>query len=74
MVAHGSVVDKDGLDGGDLLQIGRHEMFVRVHVGVVRARLVVRVVLDELKAGKADAVEGKAGTYCTKPRTSPSNK
>src|ERR1700691_5453868 len=53
-VAHGGVVDENGLDGGDLLQVSGNEMFVRVHVGVVRAGLVVGVVLNELEARDAD--------------------
>src|SRR5579872_2565965 len=43
-VSHGGVVDEDGLDGGDLLQVGGHEVLVGVHVRMVCARLVIGVV------------------------------
>ena len=59
LVALGCVVEEDGLDDGNLLEIGRLEAFDGVFVGVVRAGLVVHVVLDELEARDADGVEAE---------------
>jgi hypothetical protein len=59
LVAHGGVVEEDGLDGGDLCEVGGLQALVGVHVGVVSAALVVHRVLDELEAGEADGVEGE---------------
>ena len=57
LVAHGGVVEEDGLDGGDLREIGRLQALVGVHVGVVSAAFVVGRILNELEAGQADGVE-----------------
>ena len=59
LIAHGGVVDEDGFDRGDLLQVAGLQVLVGVHVGVVRAGFVVGVVLNELEAGDADGVEGE---------------
>src|SRR5579885_444792 len=59
LVAHGGVVDKDGLDGSDLLEVACLQAFIGVLVGVVGAALVIQVVLNELEAVDADGVEGE---------------
>ena len=59
LVALGGVVDKDGLDGGDLLQVGRLQPLHDILVGVMGAALVVEIVLDELETGNADRIEAQ---------------
>ena len=58
-VAVGGEVDEAGDDDGHLLHVGFLDAFVDVHVGVVRARVVVHRILDELEAGEADGVVRK---------------
>jgi len=43
----------------ELLQIGRLQPLVGIEVRVMRQRVVLDFVLDELEAGQADAVEGQ---------------
>jgi len=54
LVALGCVVDEDGFDGGNLLQVGGLQAFDDNLVGMMGARLVVEYVLNELEAGNAD--------------------
>src|SRR6478736_3369004 len=51
LIALRSVVDENGLYSGDLLQVGRLKALNHVFIGVVGARLVVQLILDELEAG-----------------------
>src|SRR5881296_1734052 len=58
-VAIGGQVDEGSDDHGHLLHVRLLDALVDVHVGMVGARVVVQRVLDELKAGEADGVEGQ---------------
>jgi hypothetical protein len=58
LVAVRRVVDEGRDDHGVLAHILFLDPFVRVHVRVVRARVVLDVVLDELEARQADSIEG----------------
>ena len=57
--AIGRVVDKRSDDGRRLHQVAGLDAVVDVHIGVVRARVVVHRVLNELEAGQAHGVERK---------------
>src|SRR5580692_77790 len=57
LVAHGRVVDEDGLDHRRLCQIFRLQSFVRVHIRVVRTRAVIQRILNELEPRDAHRVE-----------------
>src|SRR5438128_1430959 len=54
LVTRGSVVDEDRFNHGRLRQIVRLQAFVGILVGVVRARGVVELILDELEARNTD--------------------
>src|SRR6266849_6592388 len=58
-VAIGGQVDEGSHDHGHLLHIRLLDAFVDVHVGVMGTRVVVQGVLDELKTGEADGIEGQ---------------
>src|SRR5258706_16384011 len=51
--------DEGGHDDGGLHQVVALQAIVDVVVGVVRALPVLDLILDELKTGKADAIEGE---------------
>ena len=57
LVAVRRVVDERRDNDGVLHHVLRRHVLVDVHVGVVRAREVIDVVLHELEAGKAHGVE-----------------
>src|SRR4051794_26983177 len=54
----GSLINEEGFDDRHLLNIGLLNALVRVHVGVVRASVIVHRVLDELEGGQTDRVVG----------------
>src|SRR5690242_6548247 len=58
-VAVGRQVHERSYDHRHLLHIRLLDAFVDIHVGVVRARVVIERVLDELKPGQAHGIERK---------------
>src|SRR5262245_311606 len=56
-VAVGGVVDEGGNDDRVLAHVLFLDALVAVHVGVVRPRVVLHVVLDELESGQAHPIE-----------------
>ncbi len=56
-VALSGVVYKGGDDGRDLFQVVLAEMIVGIHIGMVGARTVFDLVLDELEAGQPYCIE-----------------
>ena len=57
LIHHGRVVDEGGHDHRGLLHVVGLDPIEDVLVGVVSPRVVLDLVLDELEAGQADAVE-----------------
>src|SRR6059058_1334059 len=58
-VAVGGQVDEASDDDGHLLHVRLLNALVDVHVGMVSARVVVQRILDKLKTGQADRIEGQ---------------
>src|ERR1041385_8329422 len=58
LVLHRGIIDERGHDDGGLLQVVGLNAVEHVGVRVVRPRPILDGILDELKAGQADAVEG----------------
>jgi len=56
-IPHSCVIHERGDDGGSLLKVRFLNGFEHIHVRVMRARLVVDWVLDELKGGQPDVIE-----------------
>ncbi len=57
LVAHCRVIDKYGLHGRGLGEIGGLQPLIHIHIGMVRARAIIQAILDELKTRNADGIK-----------------
>src|SRR5690349_6716903 len=56
-IAHGCIIYKSSHNGSGLFQIIQLQMIISVHVGVMRARSIIKRVLDKLETRNTYYIE-----------------
>src|SRR5215813_3642207 len=68
LITHRRVVGEDGGHGGHLHHVFALHVINRIHIRMVRARIVFQTLLDELEPRQSDGVEGQVVGACDRTR------